>query len=496
MKNLLSFYSNKFIFLTLIILSNQNPLFAAAATVNSTGNAPAANPAIAPFTATPGEITLRSAIQFINAQAQLANTISFNIAGAGPFRIQPNPALDAIEQSVFINGYSQPGSIPNTDPLVSNAVPLIEINGSNYTVGTGQFSDPSSNGLYFVGNATGSVITGLIINEWIGAGILIDGTAEGANVDGCSIIGNFIGTNAAGTAQLANQAGVFINGANNTVIGEAIPSSRNVFAGSFCSINAGASISAFFGNGTSIKGNLIGLDKTGTIGLGNSQIGIQVAASFLLFFGEADGTIIGGTTDAERNVIAGQQVADIVLGGQSSNSVVQGNFLGTDATGTKIIGLSNLGVSLNGVTLGLPTAFNLVGGSMPNAANLVVGSNVAGISVGNVNNTLTNNNFVIGNLIGTTLDGQSVLGNNGFGVLVGDLNNAVGGFLPGEGNTVSGNKNGGILIYSQNAFGTLILGNKIGTDISGVAGLGNGGAGVQIGLNGGLGGSSNNVIGA
>ena len=199
---------------------------------------------------------LRWAIQQSNANPPAAghlNAINFNISGTGPFTIQPVTALDAITQPVFINGYSQPGASCNTDLFASNAVLLIEINGSNYTVGNGLFSDPTSNGLYITGTATGSIISGLIINQWIGAGIFIDGTEAETDVDNCTIVGNFIGTDSTGTMQSANQLGVLINGANGTIIGDATPKGRNVFGGSFAMTNAGACISVYFGNGTSIQ---------------------------------------------------------------------------------------------------------------------------------------------------------------------------------------------------------------------------------------------------
>ena len=120
---------------------------------------------------------------------------------------------------------------------------------------------------------------------------------------------------------------------------------------------------------------------------------------------------------------------------------------------------------------------------------------MAGISVGDITNPFANNNFVQGNLVGITRAGL-VLGNNGFGITVGDFGNTIGGSLPGQGNVVSGNKAGGILVYSQTAVNTTILGNVIGTDATGISAIGNNGPGIQIGLNGGLGGASNNALGA
>ena len=94
--------SNKTIFACILLVSShQGMIFGSAAIVTSTGDAPALNPAFSPLDAG-GQVTLRSAIQYINAQAQASNTINFNISGTGPFRIQPNPALDPISQSALL----------------------------------------------------------------------------------------------------------------------------------------------------------------------------------------------------------------------------------------------------------------------------------------------------------------------------------------------------------------------------------------------------------
>src|SRR5262249_21379178 len=67
-----------------------------------------------------GNISLRSAIQAVNAaKSSTPALIAFGITGSGPFTIQPQPSqLDPIQYPVFIDGFTQPGSEPNTLPLM------------------------------------------------------------------------------------------------------------------------------------------------------------------------------------------------------------------------------------------------------------------------------------------------------------------------------------------------------------------------------------------
>ena len=64
--------------------------------------------------------------------------------------------LDGITGPVLIDGYTQPGSSVNTDPIATNAVLLIELDGS----GVGGASD----GLFLGLGTSGSTIRGLVIN--------------------------------------------------------------------------------------------------------------------------------------------------------------------------------------------------------------------------------------------------------------------------------------------------------------------------------------------
>lgn len=453
---------------------------------------------------TPPPGSLRDAINQVNSTAY--DTINFHIPKSDfgydrhehTWTIKPQQDLPPITQKVTIDGYSQPGSSENTHESGDNAVLTIVINGSNYRVGN---AATSGAGLTLASGSAGSSISGLVINEFISAGIFINGITGGA--DGTTIRGNFIGTNARGTEQKANAAGVYIYNANNTVIGGVTPKDRNLIAGSFGTWNSaplfvnglfvGGSIAIFAGTATKIIGNYVGLDHTGTKSLGNSQIGIAVGHEFTPFFGySAANTQIGGISVAERNIISGHEFAGISI--VATYASVQGNYIGTDHSGTKPLGSTYAGVYIN--SLGdfahpfIPVENNIIGGVTPGAGNLISG-NGNGIVLGLRYNQGASNNSVLGNFIGTDFSGKHALPNTCNGIIVTNDNNAIGNGSASGRNVISGNGNNGILVYS--ATGISIQGNYIGVTADGECPLGNKGNGVQLGMP--AAGASGNTVG-
>jgi hypothetical protein len=83
-----------------------------------------------------GAGSLRQAIDDANANPG-ADTIAFNIPGAGVHTITPLTDLPQITDGVTIDGYTQPGSSVNTDPIATNAALLIELHGVNQIDATG-----------------------------------------------------------------------------------------------------------------------------------------------------------------------------------------------------------------------------------------------------------------------------------------------------------------------------------------------------------------------
>jgi hypothetical protein len=164
---------------------------------------------------------------------------------------------------------------------------------------------------------------------------------------------------------------------------------------------------------------------------------------------------------------------------QSSGNVVEGNYIGTDATGTKA-----LGNAANGVEITDRSFFNTVGGTVAGSGNLISGNGQNGILIGETppgGGAGAGSNLVQGNLVGTDFIGNVALGNGANGVeLLGASSNTIGGEVSGAGNVISGNKEDGILLsVGTGSLNNLFQGNLIGTNISGTSALGNGGDGID-----------------
>lgn len=207
-----------------------------------------------------------------------------------------------------------------------------------------------------------------------------------------------------------------------------------------------------------ISGNYVGIGADGVTEFGEPCYwGIMVD-------GGSNNTI-GGTTAAGRNVISGNEVYGISIGG-SGNTVI-GNYIGTDAGGVLDLGNGWYGVYIGGGT------FNTVGGDEAGERNVISGNDRYGVRIGGSD---TMSNTISGNYIGTTADGMSELG-NGSGVHIsGAKNNVVGGSTAGERNVISGNGAIGVVIddlYDYGTSGNTVLGNYIGLGMDGASPLGN-----------------------
>jgi titin len=224
--------------------------------------------------------------------------------------------------------------------------------------------------------------------------------------------------------------------------------------------------------GNLIEGNFIGTDKTGQVVIGGS--GIQISSN------GAKNNTVGGTTAQARNIISTgrdpnlAETAGIDIGGSAAGNVVQGNYVGTDVTGTVALGNGG-GVNMN------QSPNNTVGGTVSSARNIVSASQFAGVFL---YQPLAINNLVQGNYIGTDVTGTKPLGNLTNGVGMGGCNhNTIGGVAAGAGNLISANFGNGVHLYfAENVTNhdNTVQGNLIGTDVTGSVALGNHVAGVDI----------------
>ncbi len=343
------------------------------------------NPFIVTNTNDSGIGSLRQAI--LNADQEAGHTISFAIPGAGVHTIAPTSALPTITDPVTIDGYTQ-GAKQNSLANGDNAVLLIELNGASAPAG--------SNGLSI--NAWGSTVEGLVINRFGGAGIAITGSGASNN----AVLGNFIGTNAAGTAALGNGTGVLIdNGASNNTIGGPTDNDRNVISGNGgASQGVGVYLDGTTTQSNSIIGNFIGTKAAGTAGISASSAGVLINNS-------PDNTI-GGTTAADRNIISGNSVVGvyIALAGATGNAV-QNNYIGTD-----VHGLAGIPNGVDGIYIN-DAPNNTIGGTAAGAGNLISANLSAGIQIYGAGAT---NNQIFRNRIGLDANGRLTLPNKVTGI--------------------------------------------------------------------------------
>jgi trimeric autotransporter adhesin len=428
--------------------------------------------------------SLRDALEQ-SGLASDADTIEFDIAGAGPHTIAVASDLPPVTDEVTIDGYSQDDADPPT--ATEPATLKVAIDASN-----------ASRGLDIGGD--GAEVRGLAIHSAQVVGVFIDGRRA-------KVAGNHIGTDVAGTAPLGNgESGIEIFG-GGTVIGGQADADRNVIAGSESTnvrVNDGSLhvvrgnrigtnaagtagldslqtygimvdsslnvvsdnlISAEFvglevlGDANIVRGNLIGTDVTGSAPIDNT-LGLNVEGG--------DYNLIGGTGAGDANVIGNSLLSGLQIesgspedaeeeAGPAVGNLVRGNFIGTDATAT--VALPNgVGYSAPGVAIALSND-NTIGGTDAGAGNVIAASDGAGLVIAGADD-----NRVRGNWIGTTPAGAANLGNRGSGVDILDgSGNRIGDTGANTGNTIAHNGRDGVTVQASTgiATGNAILRNAI-----------------------------------
>jgi len=328
--------------------------------------------------------------------------------------------------------------------------------GTAAVVPTGQSGPPQGlqdTGIAIIdapGNTIGGTGTGdrNVISGNLGYGVLLSGSF------GNTVVGNYIGTDAAGNGTVANGTGVEINGgATSNTIGGTVAAGLNLISGN---TTAGVAIAGAGTSANVVAGNFVGTDASGQSAVAN---GIGVLAS-----GGA-ATTIGGTSSGAGNVISGNLTAGIELNGAAvSETQIVGNQIGTNPAGTAAVvqpgqsnplqALQNAGV----VVIGSPG--NLIGGDAVGTSNLISG-NYVGVMLATIPGQ-GNPNLVLGNLIGTDISGEKSVGNIVGIYINGAAGSQIGGTGSGAGNIVSGNTSVGVEIYGSASSGNSIEGNTIG----------------------------------
>ncbi|MBN2415912.1 right-handed parallel beta-helix repeat-containing protein [bacterium] len=466
-------------------------------------------------TADAGDGSLRHALTLANDHAG-ADTIRFEIAendsgfDGSVWWIQPLSPLPAITgDSLWIDGASQDSSSGNTNP-----------HGPDIVIDGGAQSGEGIGFLVYGGDVA---ISGLVISGFSDYGIRF----RGATCQGGRVQGNYIGTDPEGSASRSNGTGVYISReAGSVLVGGADPSLRNIISG-----NYGNGVYTTSSRGNVIIGNFIGTDRTGfasvpnaldgksngielgtysthnTVGgigagyrniiSGNGRDGIHISysdsnvvignyigtdvsglgglANSVSGVGDgidirygSRGNRIGGAGAGEGNVICNSANVGVRLHRQAEHTVIMGNLIGTDASGTIAMANHNQGVYIYD-----GCHHNVVGGAGPGAGNVISGNTGCGVELYQLG---TDSNRVSGNIIGLSADCSSPVPNLIHGVL---LHDSTGASVIGPGNIIAGNDSCGIAVANR-ADGNTVSGNFIGMLPDTVTCFPNGGDGIRF----------------
>ncbi len=365
-----------------------------------------------------GKTSLRSAIEESNNRPPWYKdsviTISFNLSGTGIQTINLKSYLPTISYPVKIDGYTQAGSVQNSNDFSagSNAVPTIYLNSNGY------------GGISI--EAPHTTVKGLIINSQVGEAVNI------LSADSCVIEGNFLGTSTDGLTNAKDDAyGIKIENGSYNVIGGTSPGSRNVVLGG---INITGSASQY----NIVAGNYVGTDKTGTVALSKNASGIEITNG-------ANNNMIGGTDSLARNLISGNWMNGINISGSGvEQNKIFNNYIGVSADGKNPVPNN-----FNGINISDSAHYNFIG--QAGAGNVIGGNGESGIRIEHSSNITIENNY-----IGTNQTGDEV-GNDVAGVLL--FNNSSDDMI--SENVVAFNGNAGVVVAYGESKRNAILTNSI-----------------------------------
>lgn len=375
-----------------------------------------------------GTGSLRAAIADADA-ASGASDITFSAGGSGTITL--SSALPAITSDVTIDGTTATGHTPGGPPVV-------EINFA------------ASSGLDFASGSAGSQLLGVAIVGASGNGVTL-------NADSITVNDDYIGVDTAGVADGNTGDGIFVAADSSS---DSIGLNSSGDSGTVANVISGNTGSGLVLSGSSddtVVANRIGTNAAGTAAIANGGDGIVLTQG-------ASHNEIGGTEDTDAgtghvnnptgskgtvtpvfvvpplgNLVSGNGGDGVGIEAGAQHNTLNGNFIGTSASGNQAIGNQGNGVSIDGAN------FNaLVGCTAADNPfvyyNVVSGNQQDGLLVTNADGTV-----VQGNFFGAGANNTTVVGNglNGIEVTGSSRNTLVGGPIP-LGNVAAGNRLNGI----------------------------------------------------
>lgn len=446
------------------------------------------------------ECTLRAAIEEANALFGEFDLIEFDedvfdgqMAGTIPAGSLPTivegvsifgecSVVGVIRPCVGVDGASAAApalSVENANPVTIGGLALtgaetgINVVGSKSFRAAGNWLGVKLDGSAG-GNSTGISLDPESNEARIGGNVFANNSGDGLDIlgaDNVEILGNYFGVGPDGVTEAKNGKDIEITSValGSEAIGNSIGTNvGSIGAGSSacdhgCNLVSGSSSSGIDleGDGaeeapavaTTIAGNYVGLNVTGTAAVPNAAAGIRVGA--------APRTVIGGPRAGERNRLNGGSVA-VLAGPAAEDLIVLGNMIGTDATGTATLAPPADGIVVDSEAIPGPTAEAFIADNRIRMAGGVaiaqggIGAWILGNEIFGAANGIRVHG--IGSEHGNLIEGNTIAGSGVSGILVENNNNEL------FGNLIAGAGEAGIRINGALFAPFGINGNQIGGD--------------------------------
>ncbi len=455
--------------------------------------------------------SLREAVAAANASPG-TDTIAFNLPGSPPYTIAPTSELPSLADPVLIDGATQPGYAGSPVVVISGesagsgvaglnvtaggstlrALDLVDWHaaGVRFMAGGGNVLEDSVVGLDAGGFSTGAaMMAGVHIRDSSdnvirrsvlsgnSDGIVIESTAPGLAARNV-VQANRIGVDASGALLRANWGyGVSIIGGSDTLVGGPLPEQRNVISGNG---EAGVLLEAWSSGGQTVPptgnrviGNFIGSDIGGSALIGGQAHGVKLVAG--------SGNWIGGPNSGDGNLIAGGGSRYTGVFVSAGGNTIQGNRIGTNASGTAALSFCEGCPENNGVLL-WNASNNTVRGNLISANKNGIALFGQGQPWPDRPYASASNNVIQGNHIGVSASGGP-LPNQQHGIVLMNhtSGNRIGGTGSGEANTIAHNGGTGVLLDQFSGdFSAEEPGRGDGNWIVGNAIYENGGPGIDL----------------
>jgi hypothetical protein len=394
-----------------------------------------------------GPGSLRAAIETVNAAPPGTRAvIDLSVSGV----ITLVTALPAITADTYIDGLTAPGHSPGGPPVAE-----IDCHGQP--------------GLLFAAGSAGSQLRGVAVDDASGNGVTLD-------ADAITITGDYIGLSLSGAAFGNRGDGVYASSRSSGDFIGLNPSGDPGVVANVISANGGSGIFLAGSSRDVIVANRIGTNSAGSGPIPNGGNGIELTRG-------ANDNEIGGTeyTDPATgqannptgskgavdpvfivpplgNLVSGNRRNGVLISDGSRGNVLNGNFIGTDATGNSAIGNQANGVWIDDAADDSLTGCKFVDNPFV-YYNVVSGNGLNGLRVTNSGRVV-----VQGNFFGIGADNMAIVGNRLNGILVDGTSTGttVGGVIP-LGNVSAGNGRNGIEVTGRargfttfNTFGGLL----------------------------------------